>query len=134
MSVTDSNQVSGVCHRTSLKEFPPVTPRDILSVLESDFKDTSCTDKATSQEDICFLQTLENNVVVNTAEHLEMLLPLKFRPYMQKNRQLAVKRLLQLKGHLDREPRYRKQYTEFIEGMLKEGHAEPATEKQGLVK
>lgn len=66
---------------------------------------------------------------MNSVGHLEMPLPFKLRPSMPNNRILAVRRLLQLQGRLDRESKYKEQYTEFIEGMLKDGHAEPATKE-----
>ncbi len=41
---------SSLCHRITIKELPPVTPMDVINVLESDFKDTKASDKTVSQE------------------------------------------------------------------------------------
>ena len=129
LAPVDSSDVSGICHRVSLKELPPVVPRDVLSVLETDFKDISHGDVSSSQEDIQFLRMIEKRIVMNTEGHLEMPLPFKTRPSMPNNRKLALKRLSQLKGRFDHNPKYMEQYSQFISEMLQEGHAEPATEK-----
>lgn len=39
---------SNLCHRVTVKELPSVTPMDVISVLESDFKDTKGDDKTVS--------------------------------------------------------------------------------------
>ncbi|KAL0149906.1 hypothetical protein M9458_054789 [Cirrhinus mrigala] len=36
---SDLSEVNRLCHRTAVKEFPPITPANVLRVLESDFKD-----------------------------------------------------------------------------------------------
>jgi hypothetical protein len=124
----NSNNASGICNRVSIAEIPAATPRDLLNVLESDFKDTSYGDVRTSQEDIQFLKLLEGSVTTNAEGHLEMPLPFKVRPSMPDNHSLAVKRLLHLQCRLDRDQNYKRHYTQFIETMLKAGHAEPAIE------
>jgi len=124
----NSTDVTGFCHRVSLKEAPPVTPRDVLSVLESDFKDSSYGDVSTSQEDIQFLKILESSIVRNERGHIEMPLPFRSRPNLPNNRKLAVKRLCHLKKRLDSDPKYKEHYTQFIEEMLENGHAEPASD------
>ena len=121
----DSSRASGVCYRICHKELPPAVPRDVIKVLEADFKDTSCGDESTSQEDIQFLRMLETNVTMNSKSHIEMPLPFKIRPSVPNNRSVAAKRLAHLKGRLDCNPKYLEQYSQFIAVMLKEGHAEP---------
>lgn len=41
-----------MCHRVTIKEVPPITPTDVIKVLESAFKDTSENATVMSQEDI----------------------------------------------------------------------------------
>ena len=106
LAPVDSAKTSGICHRVSVKEHPPVTPRDVISVLETDFKDTDSGDANTSQDDIQFLQLLETGIRMNSKGHLEMPLPFKSRPQLPNNRQLAAKRLSHLKGHFERNPSY----------------------------
>ena len=64
---------TSLCHRVTLKELPPVTPIYVLSVLESDFKDTKG-DNKTSQ-DLIFLSKLKEGIKKNEQGHLEMPLP-----------------------------------------------------------
>ncbi|KAG1924935.1 hypothetical protein F2P79_025857 [Pimephales promelas] len=95
-SLTHESQ-SGVsmCHRVSIKEIPSVTPADVIKVLESDFRDTKENTKVVSQEDIVFLNKLEENIKTNEDGHLEMPLPFKKRPYLPDNEVIqAVARLL----------------------------------------
>ena len=72
---------TSLCHRVTLKELPPVTPIDVFSVLESDFKDTKGDDKTVSQEDLIFLSKLKEGIKKNEQGHLEMPLPFKQRPH-----------------------------------------------------
>jgi len=101
LAAVDSGDVTGFCHRVSVKEVPPVTPRDVLNALEPDFKDSCYRDVGTSQEDIQFLRMLDSSTVMNDKGHLEMPLPFRSRPNLPNNRKLAVKRLCHLKKRLD---------------------------------
>lgn len=78
-SSTHHESQSGVtmCHRVSIKEIPAVTSTDVIKVLESDFKDTEENTRVVSQEDIVFLNKLEENIRMNKDSHLEMPLPFK---------------------------------------------------------
>lgn len=125
LAPVESFETSGICHRVSVREHPPVTPRDVISVLETDFKDTSYGDAVTSQDDIQFLQLLANGIRMNSKGHLEMPLPFKSRPQLPNNRQVAAKRLSHLKAHFEHSM---EQYSQFITDMLERGHAELATE------
>ena len=59
-----SNKTS-FCHRISVEEAPLMTPKDALSLLESDFKDTDNSDQNVSQDDLQFLETLGKNIHIN---------------------------------------------------------------------
>ena len=126
LASADSTDVTGFCHRVSLKEAPPVSPRDVLNLLERDFMDTKQGDVSVSQEDVQFLKIMEGSVVVNAKGHLEMPLPFKVRPKLPDNRRLAAVRLFHLKKRLDHDPKYKEQYVNFMEEMLKDGEAELA--------
>ena len=69
---TDTTDVTGFCHRISLKEAPPATPRDILNILERDFADSKHGDVSVSQENIQFLNFMENSITFNSKGHLEI--------------------------------------------------------------
>lgn len=62
---------------------------DVISVLESDFKDTKRDDKTVSQEDLVFLGKLKEGIRQNEQGHYEMPLPFKQRPHLPDNRKLA---------------------------------------------
>ncbi|KAK5925579.1 hypothetical protein CgunFtcFv8_018091 [Champsocephalus gunnari] len=79
----NSQDVTGLCHRVSVREVPPVTPSAVIKVLESDFADTKPGDKSISQDDIRFLQILKEGIQQNKQGHLEMPLPFKHDLYSQ---------------------------------------------------
>ena len=70
-SVVGSFDIEGehrVCHRVSVKELPSCTPKDLVSVFERDFQDTSgYTNLHVSQEDIKFLNILDETIVQRVA-------------------------------------------------------------------
>ena len=100
----------------------------MLNALEPDFKDSGYHDAGTSLEDIQFLRMLESSTVMNDKGHLEMPLPFRSRPNLPNNHRLAVKRLYHLNRRLDSNANYKEHYVQFIEEMLKSGHAELAHE------
>ena len=52
------DKVSGIVHRTSARESPSISPKDVLKVLESDFIDTG-DEILVSQDDIQFVKIME---------------------------------------------------------------------------
>ncbi|KAJ8364861.1 hypothetical protein SKAU_G00136920 [Synaphobranchus kaupii] len=122
----NSKDVTGLCYRISVKELPPVTPAAVIRALESDFADTSPREKSISQEDIQFLQVLKGSIQQNERDHLEMPLPFKARPHLPDNRRLALVRLKHLKKKLNRDPKFKNDYVNFMEGVFKDGNAERA--------
>lgn len=121
-----SKDVTGLCHRISVRELPPVTPAAAIRALESDFADTRPGEKTISQDDIQFLQVLKRNIRDNECGHLEMPLPFKARPNLPDNKKLALVRLKHLKGKMERNPKFKKDYVAFMEGVFKDGDAEKA--------
>ena len=120
----NAKDVTGLCHRVSVRELPPVTPSSIIKALESDFADTKPGDKSISQEDIRFLQILKGGIQQNELGHLEMPLPFKVRPHLPDNKKLASARLKHLKRKLDRDSKFKNDYVRFMEGVFKDGDAE----------
>ena len=45
----NAKDVTGLCHRVSVRELPPVTPSSMIKALESDFADTKSGDKSISR-------------------------------------------------------------------------------------
>ncbi len=130
---TCSRNVAGFCHRISLKELPAITPASVIKILEADFRDTDCKEKAISQEDIQFLQQLDEKTQHNKEGHVEMPLPFKERPQLPNNKQLAIVRLKHLKRKLEKNPKYREDYVRFMVSVFRDGDAEEAevTSKEG---
>ena len=122
-----SLNVSAFCHRTSTKESPFPTPADALRLLEKDFRDTDGLDQA-SQEDLRFLNILEQGISKTADGHYQMPLPFRQTPSLQNNRTMALTRLNQLKRKLERNTQYREDYLNFMEEMIKRGDAEKAVD------
>eukprot|EP00079_Xenopus_tropicalis_P036905 XP_017950676.1 PREDICTED: uncharacterized protein LOC101733728 [Xenopus tropicalis] len=121
-----SRQVTGLCHRISVKTSLTPSPAAVIKILESDFADTSSKEKSISQEDITFLHILEGGIQQNQQGHLEMPLPFKKRPDLPYNRNLALVRLRRLERKLGREPKFKGDYSKFMEGIIQDGDAERA--------
>ncbi len=81
-----------------------ITPASIIKILEADFQDNDCKEKAIPQEDIQFLQQLDKKNQHNKEGHVEMPLPFKECPPLTKNKQLAIVRLKHLKRKLEKIP------------------------------
>ncbi|XP_023806193.1 uncharacterized protein LOC105356638 [Oryzias latipes] len=132
---TSAMDVTGTCHRNNVKELPSITPSSVIKVLETDFMDTNPSEENISQEDFQFLQFLNENIHYNSEDHLEMPLPFKERPQLPNNKQLAKLRLKQLKGKMQRNPKYKEDYVRFMASVFEDGDAEEAdsTSQDGCV-
>lgn len=124
--VVKSTEVTGLCHRVSVKELPILTPVAVIRALESDFKDTNPKKKSISQDDIQFMQLLNEKIHQNTEGHLEMPLPFKTRPQLPENKRLALVRLKRLKGKFEKNPKFKSDYVKFMESVFNDGDAERA--------
>lgn len=120
----DALSTHHLCHRITVKELPPITPTDVIRILESDFKDGSDDSKIVSQDDITFLNILDEGIRKNIHGHYEMPLPFKTRPSLPDNKGSAMTRLLHLKRKLQRDERFKKLYVEFMEEVIGNGDAE----------
>ena len=120
-----------ICH-FSFKAQTRETPRDILRVLEKDFEETR--DKSSlgaSVEDREFLSQVSSGFHLTEDGHVRMPLPLKRDSTFPNNRSAAEKRLKGLKSRLLKGGKYREDYIEFMEKMLKKGYAEQVDEPEG---
>lgn len=120
----NSKDVTGLCNRISVRELPPASPAAAIKALESDFTDTNLIEGSISQEDIQFLQILEGRIQQNERNHLEMPLPFKARPCLPDNKKLALARLKHLKRKFERDPKFKRDYVNFMEGVFEDGDAE----------
>lgn len=67
-----------------------------------------------AEEDIQFLEMLNENIHYNEEGHLEMPLPFREHPQLPNNKQLAMFRLKRLKGKMDKNPKYKEDYIKFM--------------------
>lgn len=115
---TISKDVTGVCHRISIRELPAITPASVIKALEADFLDTNPRENKISQEDIQFLQLLNGKIQHNKEGHLEMPLPFRERPQLPNNKQLATVRLEHLKRKMEKNPKFKEDYVKFMAGVF----------------
>ena len=123
--------ITGICHRTLVKESPSITPSDALRLLEKDFQDVEVSNKTVSQEDLQFLSILQDGIKKNDAGHCQMPLPFRQPPSLSDNRSMAITRLNQLKRRLERNATYCNEYVHYMNELIKRGDAEliPETDK-----
>lgn len=127
MPCLDGTETS-LCHKVSVKELPPITPMDVISALESDFKDIKGDDKTVSQEDLIFLDKLKEGIRQNEQRHYEMPLPFRQRPHLPDNRKLAEIRLSHLRKKFYRDEKYKKDYTAYMKEIIERGDVEEVRE------
>lgn len=103
-----------------------ISPRDVLSVLESDFKDVSNPyEVCMSKDDKDFMEIMNSSIYQDQDGHYVM--PLPFRKGslpLENNKALAEKRLQGLKHRLDRDFEYKSEYVAFMNELFEKGYAE----------
>ena len=118
-----------------MTEWPEVTPRDALSVLQSDFAQTQ-EERTVSQEDLRFLEMMDAEIKQMDNGHLMMPLPFKSeQPWLPSNKKTALSRLAHLKKRFQTNAGYYDHYKEFMKGIIGKGDAERAdnSPKEGHV-
>ncbi|XP_071963458.1 uncharacterized protein [Antedon mediterranea] len=90
----------------------------ILIMYELDFNDDKPGQSAMSADDRKFMDIMESNVVQRTDDHYEMPLPFKIREGMPNNRNMALKRLKQLKHKLNHNSTFKNDYMNFMVDVL----------------
>lgn len=118
------SDVTVISHQTSVKELHSCTPRDVIKVLEKDFAHDKNEDVKISQEDIAFLNCMEQNIHWKEDKHLEIPLPFKARPILPNNKALALICLDHLKRKLRQDQTYLEYYRTFMTEILEIGDAE----------
>ncbi|CAC5418286.1 unnamed protein product [Mytilus coruscus] len=118
-TISDGSSIKGVTHRTSVKELPLCSPKDLIIVLESDFaQDKGHLSKQVSQDDIRFLSIVDNGIHQLDNTHLELPLPFKERPTLPNNKPQAIQRLAHLKRRLTNDHKHYEQYKIFMREIL----------------
>lgn len=122
------NSNSSICHRVHVTEVPQITPRDVLAVLQADFKDTQAGEKSVSQDDIHFIEIMEEQITQDDSGHYVMPLPFKSLPPTEiDNKKQTVVRLNCLKKKLQANPKYYQDYQKFMKEIMDRGDIEEAS-------
>ncbi|KAJ8012428.1 hypothetical protein DPEC_G00042670 [Dallia pectoralis] len=113
--------------REKLNSWPRISPKDAEGLRRfSDFLN-ACQDAMPhlkDEDDITFLNILDESIRKNIHGHYEMPLPFKTRPSLPDNKDSATTRLRHLKRKLQRDERYKEHYVEFMEEVIRTGDAE----------
>ena len=102
------------------------TPADVARMMELEFVERSA-GQSLSQNDIKFLEVIRSGIHTMENGHYEMPLPIKEPPgglILPNNRNAALKRLEQLKKRLGNNKVAHESYSNFMEKMILQGHAE----------
>ncbi|KAL5011234.1 hypothetical protein ScPMuIL_011683 [Solemya velum] len=120
---SDHGEVNYVCYTKIREEF---TMTHINKVLESDFPERKYEEKVMSQDDLKFMKIIQKDIHKNERGYYEMPLPFKEeeKPVLPDNIMMARKRLEYLKKRMQRNLKYHKDYTTFMEDVIKNGDVE----------
>jgi hypothetical protein len=102
--------------RFKTKEMPDTCPL-LLDYEEND-------DEKFSQDDILFLNQMELGIKQDEDGHFSMPLPFKRRPNLPQNKHTAERRYDHLRRKMNKNPEFRKDYENFINGVIERGEAE----------
>lgn len=105
------------------------TTTDLLHLMERDFIEQEIGKR--SQDEVKFLQIVEEKIKVNEDGKYEM--PLPFRhgdPPLPDNRSAAVNRARTLRQQLMKNPKKREHYVQFMEASIADGYAERVPDLQ----
>lgn len=125
----DNSSTEVLCNRIHVVEQPQLNPRDVINVLQADFKDTQVGEKTVSQEDLRFIEIMKNNIEQGEDGHYVMPLPFKKEmPQMPENKKQALARLNFLKRKFISNPKYFNDYKAFMDEIMDRGDVELASE------
>lgn len=99
---------------------------DAICALDCDFREVSGNDNTVSQEDLSFLDKLQEGRKKTEGGHYEMALPFKEGPQMPGIRQLTEVRLNHLKRKFTRDEKYKVGYIKDMNDVIERGEAEDA--------
>ena len=108
-----------------------INPYAVKTMFETDFSERHSTEQALSQEDRKFLTTVEDGIHHRESGHYEIPLPLKDpSPPLLNNREVALRRLNQLKRRFESNKKYKEDYVAFMERMMQSGYPERVLSKE----
>lgn len=118
-----------VVETTRVKEV--LDPNEIIKMFEQDFSEKK-RDKPMSLEDRRFLDMTKREIHITNDRHYELPLPFQSDDVVLPcNRKLAESRLSGLKSKFSKDAKYKNDYVNFIDDMLKKGYAEKAPKSDG---
>ena len=122
---TGSSIRTGLSFIPQIQSKEEISPHAVRKMFEMEFSESSSTQEALSQEDRKFLAIVESGIQHREDGHYELPLPLKVpAPALPNNREVALRRLNQLKRKFKTNQRYKDDYTVFMEKVLSNGFAE----------
>ena len=107
--------------KTKVKE---IVSGDILKIMEQEFSDSGIEGSALSQQDKRFISVLSEGIHFENGHYM---MPLAFKdtdPCLPNNKSLAISRLRSLRKRLEREEVFRQHYSDFMQELLANNHAE----------
>lgn len=112
-----------------------INPYAVKTMFETDFSERHSTEQSLSQEDKKFLTIVEDGIHRCESGHYEMPLPLKHpSPPLLNNREVALRRLSQLKRRFESNKKYKEDYVAFMESVIQSGYAERVPSKECLIR
>ena len=123
LSTNGRKQVQVAVKTSTVKEI--ITPYQVVKLMEADFSENS-DGKSISQEDRQFMNIVHDGIHLRQDHHYEMPLPFRESKSVQlpNNRTQAWHRLMQLKSRMQRQTKYKADYTKFMQGIIDNGYAE----------
>ena len=102
-----------------------VTPKEVIQMMELDFIERKADQDTLSQDDRTFLSKIKEGIHIRDDSHYEMPLPFKGPdPAFLSNKNMALQCLKQLKYRLQKETKYRNDYSTFMSNVIQAGLAE----------
>lgn len=102
------------------------TSKELMDLLEKDFQDTEKDESCTSQNDLKFLKIMESSIKQNADGNYVMPLPFKEEVQLPDNKSQVERRFRGIMRKFRTDDSYHQEYREFIEDLIKAGHAEEA--------
>ena len=124
--VSSSASKSHFAFRTTVRE---ISPTQVQQMFDQDFNETSSQDKPLLIDDRRFLQQMKEAQQRDDG-HFILPLPLKKEVKFLNNKQLTLDRLQGLKKRLKKSAEYKRDYTLFMQDMIKKGYAERVPENE----
>ena len=109
------------------EERPNIKPERHTTCFTHIINDESCT---MSQEDYQFMDIMNERTIVTKAGTYQMPLPFRARPFLPNNFKQAKKRQEALHKKFETDPKFKLEYTKFMDDLIKENLAEPVIEPE----